>query len=1083
MKFDCVDRLVSRGFGQLGLYIGRRPGYFIIIPLLVAIILATGLQRTVYEGNPEYLFSPVDGRSRTERKLVETFFPMNTSENFDLGRMTRMGRLARILIDAKDGGSVLTTHVFNELLKLDAIIKNITIIWDGDLYTYKDLCAKTNGICFHNDILDFEAKIQDIENRKYLLQYPLMFNHATQKQYHMLSYLGGVTVDKLGFIEKAAAYNMFYPLDTDIKHGDERAKIWETKFLSAMEDLYLENITIGYFVSESLESELEKNTQSVTPFFSITLIVMLGFSVVTSMMLDWVKSKPWLGILGCFSSCIAVIAAFGLVIYCGLIFIGINLAAPFLMLGIGMDDTFVLLAAWRRTDPRKSVEERMAETYSDVAVSITITSLTNFISFLVGVITPFPSVQIFCIYTAMAVLFTYIWHITFFGGCMAVSGYAESRNLHGVFCIPTTAKSVAISQKKSALFRLLCTGGLNEDNPDNPIDNQEHALMIFFRDKLGRALSILTVKIVVIMLFFLYLAVGIWGCTLVKEGLERHKLSRYDSYSVTFYKMDDMYFRKYPYRIHVVVSDEMNYADPEVHEAIENMLQKLESSKFIAGSSLTESWLRAYLQFQKDDRSFAWLDSFNLTKKEDFIGALHEVFFRMPLLEHFKRDIVFNENKTSIVTSRFMIQTQDINDANEEKDMVLELREIVDSFPFNVTVYQQYFIFWDQFILVRETSIQAISVAAAVMMVISLIFIPKPMCALWVAFSIVSIEIGVVGYMTHWNVNLDSISMINLIMCIGFSVDYSAHISYAYISSDRNSPNERMRSALHSLGMPILQGSFSTILGIVSLAFAPSYIFLTFFKTVFLVILFAALHGILLLPVLLSLSDCCSSEGKDNISELPPIPNTLYHSEKPQTSAVTDKAVIVIPRPSYANIVPSEITHLKSVLSIGKVEAAEVDSGKGTRDTSSFDSNADKDLGIGTSGEESSEGSCKGAPVNLYSTTNRISQLVGYPYLRSAEKGKYVNQGFESGETGEAERFPPAPPSRNSSRMSLYHADSRTGLFGFQNGRERSCKDPRVPARSPKDWLSSMSRTKDKIPDSPLSFHISRSTSGYELPL
>lgn len=49
-----------------------------------------------------------------------------------------------------------------------------------------------------------------------------------------------------------------------------------------------------------------------------------------------------------------------------------------------MDDTFVLLAAWRRTDPKKSVVERMGETYSEAAVSITITSLTNFISFIIG---------------------------------------------------------------------------------------------------------------------------------------------------------------------------------------------------------------------------------------------------------------------------------------------------------------------------------------------------------------------------------------------------------------------------------------------------------------------------------------------------------------------------------------------------------------------------------------------------------------------------------------------------------------------------------------------------------------------------
>ena len=55
------------------------------------------------------------------------------------------------------------------------------------------------------------------------------------------------------------------------------------------------------------------------------------------------------------------------------------------------------------------------------------------------------------------------------------------------------------------------------------------------------------------------------------------------------------------------------------------------------------------------------------------------------------------------------------------------------------------------------------------MMVISLIFIPNPLCSLWVAFSIISIEAGVIGLMTLWGVRLDSISMINLIMCIGFS--------------------------------------------------------------------------------------------------------------------------------------------------------------------------------------------------------------------------------------------------------------------------------------------------------------------------
>lgn len=50
-------------------------------------------------------------------------------------------------------------------------------------------------------------------------------------------------------------------------------------------------------------------------------------------MFDWVRSKPWLGLLGNISAAMATLCAFGLCMYAGVDFIGINLAAPFLMIG------------------------------------------------------------------------------------------------------------------------------------------------------------------------------------------------------------------------------------------------------------------------------------------------------------------------------------------------------------------------------------------------------------------------------------------------------------------------------------------------------------------------------------------------------------------------------------------------------------------------------------------------------------------------------------------------------------------------------------------------------------------------------
>ena len=50
-----------------------------------------------------------------------------------------------------------------------------------------------------------------------------------------------------------------------------------------------------------------------------------------------------------------------------------------------------------------------------------------------------------------------------------------------------------------------------------------------------------------------FLGVSAWGVTQLREGLERRKLSRYDSYSVTYYDTDDKYFREYPYRVNVSI--------------------------------------------------------------------------------------------------------------------------------------------------------------------------------------------------------------------------------------------------------------------------------------------------------------------------------------------------------------------------------------------------------------------------------------------------------------------------------------------------------------------------------------------------
>lgn len=241
-----------------------------------------------------------------------------------------------------------------------------------------------------------------------------------------------------------------------------------------------------------------------------------------------------------------------------------------------------------------------------------------------------------------------------------------------------------------------------------------------------------------------------------------------------------------------------------------------------------------------------------------------------------------------------------------------------------------------QFELVRPVSLQNMVVGAGVMMLVSFMFIPNILCSLWVAFSIISIETGVIGYMALWHVNLDSISMINLIMCIGFSVDFTAHICYAYMSSKAKRPEERVQECLYALGLPIFQGAISTILGMFALVLADSYLFSVFFKMVFLVVFFGAMHGLFLLPVLLSLfgPGSCTNHDKEVAINMSNIDKTLPHP-------------YLIPHPQFT----LNASHLTS----GNLKPPT--NNEDNQKKSYTYGDLDKDLGLGTSEENSSESS------------------------------------------------------------------------------------------------------------------------------
>lgn len=77
-------------------------------------------------------------------------------------------------------------------------------------------------------------------------------------------------------------------------------------------------------------------------------------------------------------------------------------------------------------------------------------------------------------------------------------------------------------------------------------------------------------------------------------------------------------------------------------------------------------------------------------------------------------------------------------------------------------------------------------------------------------------------------------------------------------------PDERLRRALRSVGTPILQSASSTILGVSFLSSTESYVFSSFFKTIILIILFGVLHGLIILPILLTIFSSKQKSDEDS---------------------------------------------------------------------------------------------------------------------------------------------------------------------------------------------------------------------------
>ncbi|XP_053571668.1 patched domain-containing protein 3-like [Bombina bombina] len=826
---DCLEKPLSKGFRSLGKLIARYPWLFIAIPIVLSVAFGMGFRylEQRQSNDLEYQFTPTGGPAKEERDFIRLHFPMNGFGHFSTERLYTDGNFASLII-VNSLQNILTWEALEELQKLDTAVKSLK---SESNISFQHVCAQVNvSTCFPaNPLLD--VLLRNTYHVK--LSYP-MFQNRT----FLGMYLGGVKLGPSDTVTEAKAIKLIYYLREDTAQSKNKSLQWLKHFIKTIpqqiDELQLKCVQVYYSTSISLQNEFEENTRTVIPYFTISFFVTVIFSIVSCMRLDNVRNKVWVALFGVISPGLAIITSFGLLLFCGVPFSVMSVNAPFLILGAGVDDVFIIISCWQQTKVKSPVEERMADTYQEAAVSITITTLTDVLAFYLGIMTHFPSVQSFCTYTGTALVFCYIYCITFFGAVLALNGKHENENRHWLICMKVKDTE---EEDNSMVYNKCCVGGSFDTLQGT---EKEHPMSVFSYRFYGPFLTNSWTKLLVFVIYIVYLATSIYGCIHIQEGKAFHNLANYNSPLYQFYVIESLYFSKYGPRIMVVVTNEVKYWDWTTHEEIKICMKKLENNYYVE-KKYSDSWLTKYGILSKTL-------NLNITSQDHFLRNLNILYNNY---SDYKHDIDRDENK--IFSSRFFIQTVNIATVNDEKNMLKQLREIAANCNIPLMVYHPVFIYLDQYEVIIQNTIQNVIVAAAVMLVISLLFIPDPLCSLWVTFAIASIIVGVTGFMAYWKVNLDSISMINLVICIGFSVDFSAHIAYACVSNKKSNGNEMVIDALHSLGYPIVQGALSTILGIVVLYPASSYIFKTFFQIMILVITFGAVHGLVFVPVFLTM--------------------------------------------------------------------------------------------------------------------------------------------------------------------------------------------------------------------------------------
>ncbi|XP_068204511.1 patched domain-containing protein 3-like isoform X1 [Palaemon carinicauda] len=784
-----------------------------------------------------------------------------------------------------------------------------------DRDTYCGFYEKIDQECMEHSILELwgydrtyienltpEEIIDDVTNE----EKSAVFGFPT----NFTEFLGDIVRDEKGRIIKAGASRQIWithinltAIDSgefvdDTGTGMEVDKVsfdWEKELIDAVLDEKdrPEGINLYLMASSSFGMISQATIMGDVQYLAFGFGIMFMYVQVMLGKFNLVEQRPVLSLMGLSCVGMSIFTSYGICSAFGVPFGPVNNILPFLLLGLGIDDMFVIMQAWNNLDPSEKKEklgERIGLSLKHAGVSITVTSVTDFAAFAIGSGTVLPALRSFCLYAAVGIAAVYAFQATFFVAWFALDQQRLEDKRHGFlwFWKPKNWTPNQCSQKD------IC--------------------QTFFHDVYAKYLFKLPSKISVILITIGILAVSGWGLSNLRQEFNPIWFLPQSSYLFKFFMKQEHYYPTVG-EMGTIYFGKMNYF--EEMPKLEELITRMEASDTI---SEVDSWFTKYKEYwEKQGFQVPEADE----NEEEFLDKL-SIFLHSPSgskhrIRNFRFDGIMNctDPAPPILASSIEYRHHLFSNAKEQIHAMDSLKALIKEIGFDgeVNAWARIYSGWETDKIIEKELYTNMGLAMMVVFLVTLVLIANFYMSLMVLLCVIMTLIDVGALMHWWGLTIDTVSCIDLVLAIGLCVDYAAHVGHTFMKKE-GSRDERARLTVATIGPAVLNGGVSTFLAFIFLANSDSHVFITFFKIFFGVVIYGLFHGLVFLPVILSM--CGPASYLSIVDSSNGGRGEIHHSTQDPISDVEGKAAL---RNSEEKGVPTEPTETDSLTPVKNSEA------------------------------------------------------------------------------------------------------------------------------------------------------------------